>query len=138
MATSISVAQALAYENDPSTIPAGAVFDIVDTAANIGSLGATDISNFASLLSVTSMTATDAPVTFTPGGAEQAALKSAGIHITAEINAQEVIQLDVLHNQSGHPLLVPPDEHIMVLDTAANLEALTPKQLADLGTAVDK
>ena len=138
MATSISVAQALAYENDPSTIPAGAVFNIVDIAANIETLSATDISNFASLLSVKSMTATDAPVTFTPGGAEQAALKSAGIHITAEINAQEVIQLDTQHNMSGSPLLVPPDEHVIVLDTAANLELLTPKQLSDLGTAVEK
>jgi hypothetical protein len=138
MATAITVAQALAYENDPSTIPAGAMFDIVDVAANIETLSATDITNFASELKVSSITATDAPVTFTPSGPEQAALKNAGIHITAEINAQEVIQLDVLHNQSGHALLVPPDEHIIVLDTAVNLEALTPKQLSDLGTAVDK
>ncbi len=138
MATSITVAQALAYENDPSTIPAGAVFDIVDVAANIETLAASDISNFASLLNVSSMTATDAPVTFTPGGPEQDALKSTGIHITAEINAQEVIQLDVLHNQSGHPTLVPPDEHVIVVDTAANLESLTAKQLSDLGNAVDK
>jgi hypothetical protein len=138
MATSITVAQALAYENDPSTIPAGAVFDIVDIASNIETLTASEISDLSSLLNVSSMTATDAPVTFTPGGPEQAALKSAGIHITAEINAQEVIQLDVLHNQSGHATLVPPDEHVIVLDTAANLEALTPKQLSDLGSAVDK
>jgi hypothetical protein len=138
MATAITVAQALAYENDPTTIPAGAVFDIVDVAANIETLSASDISSFASLLSVSSMTATDAPVTFAPGGAEQAALKSAGIHITAEINAQEVIQLDTQHNMSGSPLLVPPDEHIIVLDTAANLESLSPKQLSDLGNAVEK
>ena len=44
MATSITVAQAIAYENDPSTIPAGAVFDIVDIAANIESLTASEIS----------------------------------------------------------------------------------------------
>ncbi len=103
----ISPRQALAYENDPSTIPAGAVFDIVDTGENIGSLTASEISQLSSQLSVSSMTATDAPVTFTPSGPEQAALKSAGIHITAEINAQEVIQLDTQHNMSGSPTLVP-------------------------------
>ena len=137
MAPSITVAQALAYESDPSTIPAGAVFDIVDIAANIETLGASDITNIANLLGVTSMTATDAPVVFTPGGPEQAALKGAGIHITAEISAQEVIQLDTQHNMAGTPTLVPPDEHVIVLDTAANLESLTPKQLSDLGSAVD-
>ena len=137
MATAVTVAQALAYESDPTTIPAGAVFDIVDAAANIETLSATDISNFASLLNVTSMTATDAPVAFTPGGPEQAALTNAGISITAYINTQEAIQLDVLHNQSGSPLLVPPSETVIVVDTAANLKSLTPKQLSDLGSAVD-
>jgi len=137
MPTSITVAQALSYEQDPSTIPAGAVFDIVDTAENIETLTASDISSLSSLLSVTSMTATDAPVTFTPGGPEQAALKSAGITITAEISASEAIALDVQHDTSGSPLLVPPDEHIIVLDTAANLESLTATQLSDLGSAVD-
>jgi hypothetical protein len=64
MATPITVAQALAYENDPSTIPADAVFDVVDTAENIGSPTASEISQLSSQLSVSSMTATDAPVTF--------------------------------------------------------------------------
>ena len=137
MPTSITVAQALSYEADPATIPAGAVFDIIDTAENIETLTASDISNFASLLNVSSMTATDAPVVFTPGGPEQAALKTAHISITAEIDAQEAIALDTQHNMSGTPTLVPPDEHVIVVDTAANLESLTAKQLSDLGGAVD-
>ena len=137
MTTSITVAQALGYEQDPSQIPPNTVFDIIDTAANIETLTASDISSLSSLLSVSSMTATDAPVTYAPGGPEQAALKSTGITITAYVSASEAIALDVQHNISGTPLLVPPDESVIVLDTAANLEALTPNQLSDLGTAVD-
>jgi hypothetical protein len=136
MPTSITVAQALSYEEDPSTIPAGVALAIVDIADNIETLTASEISDL-STIGVSSITATDAPVTFTPGGPEQAALKSAGISITAYINAQEAIALDVQHNQSGTPVLVPPDEQVIVLDTAANLESLTPLQLTDLGTAID-
>ena len=49
MATSITVAQAIAYESDPSTIPAGSIFDIVDTAANIESLTVGEINNLSSI-----------------------------------------------------------------------------------------
>ena len=74
------------------------------------------------------MTATDAPVTFTAGGPEQAALKAAGISITAEINVQEALHLEL--PASGPTLLVPPSETIVVLDTTANLTALTVSQFA--------
>ena len=137
MTTSITIAQALAYEQDPSQIPPNTTFDIVDIAANIETLNDTEISSLSSLLHVTSMTATDAPVTFTPGGPEQAALASTGTSITSYISASEAIALDVVQNMSGTPLLVPPDESVIVVDTAANLEGLTPNQLSDLGSAVD-
>jgi hypothetical protein len=137
MATSITVAQAIAYENDPSTIPAGAVFDLVDIAANIETLTATEISQLSSVLGVSSITATDAPVTFTPGGPEQAALKSAGISITAEINVTEALALEQQTTSSGTPLLAPPVENIIVLDTAANLETMTRAELRDLSNVAD-
>jgi len=137
MATSITVAQARSYEQNPSQIPAGTVFDIIDTSGNIDTLTATDISNFSSLLSVTTIVSTDGPVTFTPGGPEQAALQSAGITIDAHVSVSGAISLDVQYNMSGGPTLVPPGENLIVVDTAANLETLTPRQISDLGKAVD-
>src|ERR1700746_3455462 len=110
MATSITIAQAPAYEQDPSQIPPNTTFEIIDTAANIETLNGTDILGLSSLLNVTSITATDAPVTFTPGGAEQQALKTAGIDITAHISASEAISLEQDLNASGTPILVPPDK----------------------------
>ena len=130
MATSITIAQALAYEQDPSQIPPNTTFEIIDTAANIDTLNSADILGLSSLLNVTSITATDAPVTFTPGGAEQAALTTAGIDITAHISASEAIALEKDFNAGGTPVLVPPDENLIVVDTAAHLEALTPHQLS--------
>ena len=107
---------------------------IVDTAANIETLSASDISALSSI-GVTSITATDAPVTFTPGGPEQAALASTGITITAEINTATAVFLE--SPASGPTLLVPPDEHIIVLDTAASLEGLSLSQLNNLDVIAD-
>jgi hypothetical protein len=45
MATPITVAQALTYEQNPSLIPPGAVFFISDTAANVEALTASQLAN---------------------------------------------------------------------------------------------
>jgi len=136
MATSITVAQALAYEQDPTIIPAGAVFDLVDIAANIESLTATEISGLKSI-GVHAITSTDNVVTFAPGGAQETALDSSGLHITAEITASTAIALDIRAAATGAPVLVPENERVTVLDTAANLELMTPAQLQALKTIVD-
>ncbi len=132
----LTVAQALALEANPPFVPANETVMIVDTAANIETLTASDISALPSI-GVTSITATDAPVTFTPGGPEQAALTSTNIPITADINLATALSLEAPALSSGPTLLVPPTENIIVVDTAANLEGLSIGQLDALTTIAD-
>ncbi len=136
MATSITVAQALAYENDPSTIPAGAVFDIVDVAANIESLTASEISGLKSI-GVTSIKSTDGLVKVDPTGAKETAFANTNIPITADITVAKALSLETTIAASGTPVLVPPDERVTVVGTAAELEALTKSQLKALGAIID-
>ncbi len=136
MPTSITVAQALSYEEDPSTIPAGAIFDIVDTAENIETLTASEISALTSI-GVTAIKSTDGLVRVDPTGAKETALANANIPITADITVAKALSLEAKAAASGTPVLVPPDERVTVVGTAAELEALTKSQLKALGAIID-
>ena len=91
-ATSITVSEALDYENGTTPIPPNTTFQIIDTAENIETLNATQIAELSSKLGVTFMIATDGPVTF-PVGRQQHALVNAVIGITAHVSVQEAIAL---------------------------------------------
>ncbi len=136
MATSITVAQAIAYENDPSTIPAGSIFDIVDTTANIKSLTAGEINHLSSI-GVSAIKSTDGLVKVDPTGAKETAFANANIPITADITVAKALSLESNVASGGSPVLVPPDERITVVGTAAELESLTRSQLKALGAIID-
>ena len=120
MATLITVAQAIAYENDPSTIPAGAIFNIVDTAANIESLTVGEINHLQSI-GVNAIKSTDGLVKVDPTGAKETAFANANIPITADITVAKALSLESNVASGGTPVLVPPDERITVVGTAAEL-----------------
>jgi hypothetical protein len=133
-ATSITVSEALDYENGTTPIPPNTTFQIIDTAENIETLNATQIAELSSKLGVTFMIATDGPVTFPVGGQQRQcqghwraegepgpdgapcgkahALVNAGIGITAHVSVQEAIALagpvdrrQRIHRRRRHRLL---------------------------------
>jgi len=137
--TPITVTQALNYEKNPSEIPPGASLAIFDTVENINTLTASDISALPGI-GVTSMTATDnglVEITGADNGAaEDAALSASKITITAEITAAAAIAF-VPNSFVGPGAFVPMGEHVIVLDSAANLEAISNGDLSRFGSIID-
>ncbi len=108
----LSVAQALALETAAVTlaVPTGDVAALADTATDIEGLTPTQIASL-STLHVTQLQATDAPVTLDV--AQALALETAGVTLS-----------------------MPPGDSAAVVDTAANIEALTTTQIASLSSSL--
>ena len=104
----LTVGQAQALESAKVTlsVSAGDTVSLIDTAAHIEALTAAQIASLASL-HVTQIQASDSSVSLT--AAQAAALESAHI-----------------------PVSVPSGDSVMLLDTAANLQALTAAQIQAL------
>ena len=72
-----------------------------------------------------------------PTGAKETAFANANIPITADITVAKALSLESNVASGGSPVLVPPDERITVVGTAAELESLTRSQLKALGAIID-